>query len=96
VHVVSGKFWLAVPAYAGQLLRAALGIAIAGLTFQAKLLTTFRAHHSYMVYLTLIASVVVRPLMAVADDLAYVAQMDVYNTAALCFYLRSRKSAYST
>jgi hypothetical protein len=73
VHVVSGKFWLAVPAYAGQLFRAALGIAIAGLTFQAKLLTTFRAHHSYMVYLTLIASVVVRGHGVVVDKLAHIA-----------------------
>jgi hypothetical protein len=62
VHVVSGKAWLAVPGYVGQALRASLGLAISILTMHASSLAAFRESHSYIVYLTLITSVVVREL----------------------------------
>jgi hypothetical protein len=60
VQVVSGVWWLAVPAYFAQIFRGSLAIAITAITVKENELTVFRANHTYLVFMTLIASVVVR------------------------------------
>jgi hypothetical protein len=75
VQVVSGKWWLAVPAYVGQVFRGAIGIAIACLTIRSGALNLFREEYSYMVYVTLITSVVVSALNCSRLHTAYL-QLD--------------------
>jgi hypothetical protein len=60
VQVVSGVWWLAVPAYFAQIFRGSLAIAITAITVKENELSVFRANHTYLVFMTLIASVVVR------------------------------------
>jgi hypothetical protein len=58
--VLSGKWWLAAPAFIGQAFRAGLGLAVIVLTLQDKELSVFHAKHGYIVYATVITSAVVR------------------------------------
>jgi hypothetical protein len=48
VLVLSGKWWLAAPAWAAQAVRALSGIAVFVITLQDKELSVFRAKHSYI------------------------------------------------
>jgi hypothetical protein len=59
VHVLSGKWWTAAPAYAAQLFRASIGIAVAVLCDQSKELSIFHARYGYVVSISLTLSVVV-------------------------------------
>jgi hypothetical protein len=64
-----------VPAYVGQVFRGAIGIAIACLTIRSGALNLFREEYSYMVYVTLITSVVVSALNCSRLHTAYL-QLD--------------------
>jgi hypothetical protein len=59
VHVLSGKWWTAAPAYAAQIFRASIGIAVAVLCEQSQELTIFHARYGYVVSISLTLSVVV-------------------------------------
>jgi hypothetical protein len=59
VQVLSGKWWLAAPAYVGQAFRAGSGIAVFILTLHDKELPIFQSRHGFVVDMSLTASAVV-------------------------------------
>jgi hypothetical protein len=59
IHILSGKWWIAAPAYLAQAFRATIGIAVAVLCTQSQKLDIFRARYSYIVSISLILSVIV-------------------------------------
>jgi hypothetical protein len=59
VHILSGHWWTAAPAYAAQALRVSIGIAVAVLCTQSRELSIFHARYGYVVNISLTLSVVV-------------------------------------
>jgi hypothetical protein len=79
VYIVSRKWWLTGVPTAGAIVRMVAAILITAYTMKAGNLPVFREGHSYLVYIATISS-------AVAD---------LWNTSALCWFLKSRSTKHS-
>jgi hypothetical protein len=96
VYFVSEKLWLAIPGWFFAIGRTVVTWAIAGL-FQIEGLEKFKKKHGYIVYLTMALSIAVRGGQSHRrHNPDEVKQGDLWITAALCFYLWSRKKTYTS
>jgi hypothetical protein len=79
VYLVSRKWWLTIIPATGAIVRTVAAILVTVYTIKLGYLPAFREDHGYLVYISTISS----------------ASADLWNTVALCWFLRSRSTVHS-
>jgi hypothetical protein len=80
VYRISRQMWLACPAWIASVGRAVISVVLTVVSIQGGTLAQLRAKYDVVVYIALVVSV----------------SVDIWNSAALCYYLKSKKTDQTT
>jgi hypothetical protein len=95
IYIVSGRWWLVLPPYMLVLFELGITAVIVAFATKSSGFLDFKAKYNYLVYIVLICAVLVSTHPVRTDrSVLPCMQIDVMNTALLCWYLKALDSGF--